>query len=85
MLASAKDKATVFEKMIMIDNKTSDNSGSANYIISGEINGMHQRRNGVSSDYVMVSVQLTEPESNRIIWEDIYEVKRLEQGNIVYR
>lgn len=85
MLASAKDKATVFEKMIMIDNKVSDNSGSANYIISGEINGMHQRKNGLASDYVMVSVQLIDPESNRIIWEDVYEVKRLERGNIVYR
>ena len=46
---------------------------------------MHQRKNGLASDYVMVSVQLIDPESNRIIWEDVYEVKRLERGNIVYR
>lgn len=85
MLADAKSKATVYEKMIMIDRKFSDNSGAANYIISGEISGMHQRKNGISADYLVVSIQLTDPESNMVIWEDAYEVKRLSQNGIVYR
>ena len=85
MLADAKTKATVYEKMIMLDRKLSDNSGAANYIISGEISGMHQRKNGVATDYLVISIQLTDPESNMVIWEDAYEVKRLSRSGIVYR
>ena len=85
MLVDVKNKVAVFEKMIMLDRKFSDNSGVAKYIISGEINGMHQRKNGIGSDYLMITVQLTDPESNETIWEDAYEVKRLSQNGIVYR
>ena len=85
MLIDVKSKAGVYEKMIMLDRKISDNSGNAQYIISGEISGMHQRRNGVASDYLLISIQLTDPESNEMIWEDAYEVKRLSESGIVYR
>ena len=85
MLVDAKTLVAVFEKMILLDRKVSDNSGAARYIISGEINGMHQRKNGVGTDYLMITVQLTDPESNETIWEDAYEVKRFSQGGIVYR
>ena len=79
------NKVSVFEKMILLDRKFSDNSGAAKYIISGEINGMHQRRNGTNVDYLLITMQLTDPESNETIWEDIYEVKRLTDGGIVYK
>ena len=85
MLVNAKEKTSVYEKMIMIDRKITDNSGAADYIISGTISAMHQRRNGVATDYLLISVQLTNPETNEIIWEDAYEVKRLTQTGIVYR
>ncbi|MBE6403292.1 MAG: hypothetical protein E7039_06175 [Lentisphaerae bacterium] len=85
MLVDAKNKVSVFEKMILLDRKFSDNSGAAKYIISGEINGMHQRRNGTNVDYLLITMQLTDPESNETIWEDIYEVKRLTDGGIVYK
>lgn len=85
MLADAKNKAVVYEKMIMLDRKISDNSGAANFIISGEISGMHQSKQGVSTDYLMVTVQLTDPESNMVVWEDAYEVKRMSTKGTVYR
>ena len=85
MLVDVKTKTAVFEKMVMLDRKISDNSGAANYIISGEISGMHQRKNGVSTDYLLISIQLTEPESGEIVWEDDYEVKRMSTSGIVYR
>ena len=85
MLVDVKTKAAVFEKMIMIDRKISDNSGAANLIISGEISGMHQRRNGVGTDYLHISVQLTDPESAEIVFEDEYEVKRMTDSSVVYK
>ena len=85
MVIDAKTKTGVYEKMVMLDRKISDNSGAARFIISGEISGMHQRKNGVSSDYLMISVQLTDPESNETVWEDAYEVKRMSISGIVYR
>lgn len=85
MIADAKTKAIVHENMIMLDRKISDNSGMADYIISGEISGMHQRKNGVASDYIVVSIQLTDPETNMVVWEDAYEVKRISSSGIVYR
>lgn len=85
MLVDAASKASVYEKMIQLDRKITDNSGAARYIISGEISGMSQRRNGVGTDYLMISIQLTDPESNEVIWEDAYEVKRLTRSGIVYQ
>ena len=85
MLVDPKSKAVVYEKPVLLDRKISDNSGAANYIISGEISGMHQRVQGVSTDYLLINIQLTDPESNMIIWEDAYEVKRMSQAGIVYR
>ena len=85
MLADPKTKAVVYEKMVLLDRKISDNSGAANYIISGEISGMHQRREGVGTDYLMISIQLTNPETNEVVWEDAYEVKRLVKSGVVYR
>lgn len=85
MLIDPKTKAGVYEKMMLLDKKISDNSGAARLIISGEISGMHQRRRGVSSDYLLISVQLTDPETAETIWEDAYEVKLLSKAGIVYR
>lgn len=85
MLIDPKTKAGVYEKMILLNRKISDNSGAAKYIISGEIAGMHQKRNGIASDYLLISIQLTDPESAETIWEDAYEVKRMSRAGIVYR
>ena len=85
MLVDVKTKAAVFEKMIMIDRKFSDNSGAADFIISGEISGMHARKNGTGTDYLYINVQVTEPESGEIIFDDAYEVKRVTESGIVYK
>ena len=85
MLIDAKSKVSVFEKMIMLDRKISDNSGSANFIISGEISGLTQKNSIDSTDYVLVTIQLTDPESNEIIWEDGYEVKYWQRKHKSYQ
>lgn len=85
MIVRPSDKVSVFEDMFVIDNKVSDQSGRANYILSGEISGMSQRRGGSAQDYFLISAQLTDPESNEIIWEDAYEVKRYTKKPLVYQ
>ena len=85
IVVDAKSKASVYEKMFLVDRKITDNSGRANFVLSGEINGMHQRKNGINADYLVISVQLTDIENNEVIFEGAYEVKRLTESGIVYR
>lgn len=85
MIVDAKTKSAVYEKMLMIDRKITDNSGIAEFIISGEISGMHQRSNGKMADYLLISVQLINAETNEVIWQDAYEVKRMTENGVVYQ
>lgn len=85
MIVRPKDKLAVFEDMFLLDQKTPDVSGRANYILSGEISGMSQRRGGTSSDYLLISVQLNDPETQEVVYEGAHEVKRLPQTGVVYR
>ena len=85
MLVDAKSKVSVFEKMILLDQKITNNDGAARFILSGDIRGMHQRKNGVSVDYLLITVQLTDVESGEILLEDGYEVKRFTDSSVVYK
>lgn len=85
VLVDAKEKLSIYEGMVLLDGKISDRSGIAKYVISGEISGMHQRKNGKASDYVMISIQLVDIENNETVWEDAYEVKRMVENGVVYR
>ncbi len=85
MIVRPDDKLAVFEDMFLLDQQTPDVSGRANYILSGEISGMSQRRDGASSDYLLISVQLNDPETQEIVYEGAHEVKRLTRTGVVYR
>lgn len=85
MIVKPSDKVSVYEKTVALDRKFSDNSGRASLILSCEISGLSQSRNGVASDYLMVSVNMLDPESNEVVWEDVYEVKRVSSKGTVYR
>lgn len=85
ILADSKDKASVYEKMLMIDNKMTDNSGAANYIISGEISSLSKRVNGKMLDYILITVQLSDVDSNMVIFQGTYEVKYASQLGTVYQ
>ena len=85
MIVRPSDKVAVYEDMFELDRKISDQSGRANYILSGEISGMSQKRGGSAQDYLLISAQLTDPEGNEIIWEDAHEVKRLTREGVVYQ
>lgn len=85
MIVRPQDKLAVFEDMFLLEQKTPDVSGRANYILSGEISGMSQRRGGESSDYLLISAQLNDPETQEILYEGAHEVKRLTKTGVVYR
>ena len=85
MIVRPSDKVAVYEDMFQLDRKISDQSGRANYILSGEISGMSQKRGGSAQDYLLISAQLTDPEANEIVWEDAHEVKRLTSEGVVYQ
>ena len=85
MIVRPDDKVCVYEKTALLDRRISDNSGKAALILSCEISGLSQAFNGAHSDYLLISMQLVDPESNEVVWEDSYEVKRVSRAGIVYR
>ena len=85
MIVKPDDKVCVYEKSVLLDRRISDNSAKAALILSCEISALSQALNGVQSDYLLIAMQLVEPESNEVVWEDSYEVKRLSRAGIVYR
>jgi len=85
MITKPDSKLVVFEKTMLVDRRMTDNSGKAALILSCELSGLSQALNGRQSDYLLVSFQLLDPESNEIVWEGAYEVKRVSRSGIVYR
>lgn len=85
MVVKPDNKVAVWEKTITAEQKFSTNDGNAQYILSGEISGMSQNTNGVMSDYLLITMELVDTESNEIVWQDAYEVKRLTKSGTVYR
>ena len=76
ILADAKTKASIYEKMVLIERKVTSGSGYADYVISGEISGKYTRKGNDSTDYLLITIQLTDVETGEIVWDDAYEVKR---------
>ncbi len=85
MIVKPDEKVAVYEKMMLIDRKIDSGLGKADYILSGEISALSQRAEGKASDYLLISVQLTNPETNETVWEDAFETKRMTQAGIVYQ
>ncbi len=85
MMVRPQDKVSIFERTVLADRKITDNSGAANYLLSGEISGLTQSSGSKTSDYLLITMQLIDPEMNEVLWEDAYEVKRVTASGVVYR
>jgi PBP1b-binding outer membrane lipoprotein LpoB len=85
MLAKPGGKTVVWEKMITVEKKITSGIEKAKYILSGEVNGLSKRANGEQSDYLLITVQLVDPDSNEVLWEDGYEVKKKSAAGTVYQ
>jgi len=85
MLTEPDTSKVIFEAGAQVARAVSDNSESANFILSGEISNLSARRQGVSSDYVLLGFKLVDPESNVMVWEGAYEVEFIQAEGVVYR
>lgn len=84
MIVESSSRTTAFEKMFDIERKTKMGYAKANYILSGEVSSISKRADGKEISYVIVSVQLLDPESNEFVWEDIFEIKKKSEMGVVY-
>ncbi|MDH3982213.1 MAG: penicillin-binding protein activator LpoB [Kiritimatiellaceae bacterium] len=85
MLVKADDQLAVFEKMFTVEEKITDGTGAADFVLSGEVSGLSKRVNGTQSDYLLITMQLIDPVSNELLWEDGYEVKKSSVSGTVYQ
>ena len=74
-----------WEKMITIEKKITSGVEKAKYMLTGEISGLAKRANGKQSDYLMITMQLVNPLSNELLWEDGYEIKKESVAGTVYQ
>lgn len=78
MLIDAETGGVAFEKNVKLESKVESGIDRADYILTGELKGLSNVANrGDRSDYILISLQLIEPTSNKIVWTNGYEVKRL--------
>ena len=84
MLVEAASRTSVFEKMFDVEKQANMGFARAALILSGEVTSVSKREGGREVSYVMVNVQLLDPESNEFIWEDIFEIKKSSQLGVVY-
>ncbi len=85
MLVKADDKAAVYEKMVTLEEKLTEELGRADLVLSGEISGLSKRVQGLASDYLLITMQLVDPVTNELVWEDGYEIKKQSRAGIVYQ
>ena len=84
-LIDSKNNVSVLEKLFTIERKIEEGIGKADYILAGELSGLSKSAEGNRSDYVLVTFQLIEPNSNEIIWERGYETKRVSSVSTLYK
>ena len=85
MLVQTSDKLAIYEKMFTVEEKITDGTGKADFILSGEISGLSKRLDGTQSDYLLITLQLVDPVTNELLWEDGYEVKKSSVSGTVYQ
>lgn len=85
MLTKAGSSEVVFESTAQIANEFSDNSETSDFILSGVISNLTNRRSGVSKDYVLLGFKLVDPETNLQVWRQSYEIEYVHREGTVYQ
>lgn len=85
MVIDAKSGETVIEKLVKLERKAKSGLGAADFVLTGEVSAFSKASGGDRSDYVIISFQLIEPETNAVIWEDAYETKKVTNRSVVYK
>jgi hypothetical protein len=79
------DDMAVLEKTVDLQEQIRTGQENANYILTGDIGSLSKAGAGQRSDYVLVTFELIDPESNEIVWEYGYEIKRVTTRSVLYR
>lgn len=78
--------AAEFERTIPVTSRITRGIERARYLLSGEMRGISKAAGaGDRSDYILFSFQLIDPVSNELVWEDIYETKKVSNTGVLYR
>ena len=86
MLIDADSGEVAFEKLIPVEKKIKSGLGNADYLLTGELSALSKAaEGGLHSDYVIMSFQLVDPQTNELVWEDAYETKRATSRSVLYR
>ena len=86
MLIDAETGEVPVEKLLSIENKMKSGLGRTNYLLTGEMSALSKASDrGKRSDYIILSFQLVDPETNEVLWEDAYESKRKSSVGTIYR
>jgi len=85
-LIDAETSAVPFERLVRVETKLTSGIGRADYLLTGEISALSKAAaGGDRSDYVIMSFQLVDPESNELLWEDAYETKKRTSVSVIYK
>lgn len=67
------------------DGATEERIKGADYFLTGELRGLSKAQGASISDYLFYDFHLINAETDAMIWEDSYEVKRVGVEGTVYR
>ena len=86
MLINATTGVVPFEKLVRVERKMQTGLSQAKLLLTGDLRSLSKAAaGGDRSDYVMVSFQLVNPETNVILWEDAYETKKVTTTSVIYK
>jgi PBP1b-binding outer membrane lipoprotein LpoB len=86
MLIDAQTGVIPVEKMVRVEREMKSGLGKADLILTGELSALSKGAEGGNrSDYVLLSFQLVDPQSNELLWEDSYETKKVSNKSVIYK
>jgi PBP1b-binding outer membrane lipoprotein LpoB len=86
MLINASTGAVPVEKMVRVERKLKSGLEQADFVLTGELRGVSKAAaGGDRSDYILMSFQLVDTQSNLILWEDAYETKKVSSIGVIYK
>lgn len=85
-LVNTRTGAVESEIPLSIKSRVSSGLGEADLILTGEMRGLSKASGGGDrSDYILMSFQLIDPVTNELVWEDIYETKKVTRNSVIYK
>jgi len=86
LLIESSTGETVFEYPIKLAKRITSGNERASYILTGELRALSKASEaGDRSDYTVLSVQLVDPVTNELLWEDLFETKKVSNVGVIYK